>query len=264
MGGKYIALAKSSLQGTLAYRGNVATSLASAFVGVMAKYYLWRAVFEGRGTLVGYTWDDMKAYLLVAHASEALLSWYSEIRISQRILTGEITTDLLRPVDFQTARLAESIGSSVVEGGITVFFLGALLVLFSGVPAPPSAVALAAFLVSCVIALLIKFCIIYIFCISCFWTSSSRGVAFARMAVTRLFSGALIPLSFFPGWLRRLSEALPFKGLVHVPANIYLGKIGAYEAWWAIGEQLVWVVVLWWTGRLLYRWGLRRVTIFGG
>jgi len=85
-----------------------------------------------------------------------------------------------------------------------------------------------------------------------------------RAAVTNLFSGALVPLSFFPGWLKSVALLLPFQGIVHTPASIYLGRIGGMELVHYLGVQLFWVAVLWFVGKRMWHRAVRQVTIHGG
>lgn len=261
---KYISLANVSLQNSLAYRGSLLVSFAASLLYVVAIFYLWKAIFSSRAEVGGYSWTEMKAYLLIAHASNSLLSWYTEMRISNRILDGNVAMDLLKPVDFQVARLAETLGASVVEGGITVVMMVILLFVFAGVMLPASAESSMLFCISLCLSLLIKFEIVYLFSLLCFWTSSGRGVAFARIALTRLLSGALVPLAFFPDWFEGVALALPFQGMVHTPASLYLGHLAGSSGLQAVGLQLIWVVGLWIAGRRMWNWAVRQVTIHGG
>lgn len=261
---KYLSLARVAMQNSVARRGAFLVNMAAGLIYVVAMFYLWRAIFANRDQLAGYTWEEMKAYLLVAFLANTLLSWYSETRIAGQVLDGSVAMDLLKPLDFQTARLAETIGISVFEGGITALMASSALLLFGGVMLPPSLAMDVLFLISLAASLLIKFGVVYLSGLLCFWTSSAIGIVWARAAITSLLSGALVPLAFFPRWLEVLALALPFQGIVATPAAIYLGRVQGAAALQLVGLQLVWVVVLWFAGRLLWRWGVRQVTVYGG
>jgi len=85
-----------------------------------------------------------------------------------------------------------------------------------------------------------------------------------RIAIMNLLSGALIPLTFFPPWLRTFAFALPFQGIVYIPASLYLGRSEGQAALQLICLQVLWVVVLWVCGRALWSRAVRQVTIHGG
>lgn len=259
----YAGVASRSMQNTLAYRTSYVLTFVSNFIVLISTYALWRAIYGGRAELAGMTWDQMKSYLFVAFACNALLSYYSESRISGKILDGSITADLLKPLDFQEARFAETVGSTVIEGGLTVVILAIALTAASGISTPDPLHA-ALFMASLALALLVKFGIVYIASLLCFWSTGSLGIIWSRTAITNLFSGALVPLSFFPGWLERLALALPFQSIVHTPSAIYLEQVDALGALRLVLIQLAWGVGLWFAGKLLWTSAVKQVTIHGG
>lgn len=261
---KYLSLGKISMQNAIAHRSAFIINMTASLIFAAAMFYLWRAIYAGRSNVAGYSWDELKAYLLIAFISNTLLSWYSETRIAGMILDGSVAMDLLKPLDFQKARLAETLGTSIFEGGVSVVMMSIVLVLFAGIRLPASAGASALFVVSMVASLVIKFSVVYLAGLVCFWTSNSLGIVWARAALTSLFSGALVPLPFFPSWLEAIALALPFQGIVHTPASIYLGRATGTDALSLLALQLFWCVALWFAGKGMWRWAVRQVTIHGG
>jgi ABC-2 type transport system permease protein len=194
-----------------------------------------------------------------------LLSWYSEGKVSSRIRDGSVAMDLLKPYDFQKAQLAGSLGGSITEIAVSAAFCVVLLPLFGGVSLPPDPLHGACFLISLAFSYVIKFGIVYIFGLLCFYTTSSLGIRWARGALTDLFSGALIPITFFPGPMLALSRVLPFQGVVFIPVSIYTGTIGSpVDILRSLAFQAVWAVALWVLGKLFWRAAIRQVTILGG
>jgi len=55
---------------------------------------------------------------------------------------------------------------------------------------------------------------VYLFGLLCFYTTASTGVRWARGALTDLFSGALVPITFFTPAMLAVSRVLPFQGIV--------------------------------------------------
>jgi ABC-2 type transport system permease protein len=90
------------------------------------------------------------------------------------------------------------------------------------------------------------------------------GVQWARLAVVNLLSGALIPLAYLPGWLATTAQWSPFAGLTSTPALIFLGRVDLRHGLQLVAVQLAWVVILWFGARLVWRAGLRRLTVNGG
>lgn len=259
----YISIANRSMQNTISYRASYIITFASNAIFFAAMYALWAAIFDGRAELSGLTWEQMKAYLLVTFTANSLLSYYSETRISGKILDGSVAADLLKPLDFQKARLAETLGSTIVEGALTVIVMVIVLALTAGV-FMPDALHGALFLLSLAASLTVKFGIVYMAGLLCFWSTGSLGIVWARTAITNLFSGALVPLAFFPKWLESAALLLPFQSIVHTPAAIYLEQVDGFEALRLIALQIVWGILLWFAGKLMWNWAVRQITIHGG
>lgn len=263
-GKKYVSIANRSLQNTIAYRTSYVITLASNFIYIVSIFYLWKAIYSGREQLAGFTWEQMKAYLVITFLANSLLSWYSETRIAGKILDGSVAMDLLKPLDFQKARLAETLGSCILEGLVGSILISAILVLSVGVMLPAEALTWLLFIISLAASVFVKFGIVYLAGLLCFWTTSALGIIWARIALTNLLSGALVPLVFFPKWLESLSMVLPFQSIIHTPTSIYLGHVTTAEAVEMVGIQLFWIVVLWVAGKLMWSWAVRQVTIHGG
>jgi ABC-2 type transport system permease protein len=262
----YLALALSAWQRALAYRTGYLLNLLTGLVWVAALFALWRAIYaEAPGQQVGaFDWPTMRTYLVVSYAVNALHSYSSSARLVYLIRNGGIATELLRPVDYLRAQLAQSLGAALLEGALgagLALLMGALVL---GVEQPVSLWAAALFLLSVGLGFLIKFLLNYITALGAFWTVEGTGLIWAQMAILNLCSGALLPLTLFPGWLQHILLALPFQGIVYTPLAIYLGRLTGQALAQALGLQLVWLCVLWWLARLLWRPAARALEVQGG
>ncbi|WP_310550392.1 ABC transporter permease [Paenibacillus glufosinatiresistens] len=261
---KYRSLAVCAMQNTLSYRLSFILSFLGNFVTLIAMFYLWQAIYAGQTEIAGYGWGEMKTYLLVTFFVNSMLSYYSESGITGKVIDGTVAMDLLKPIDFQKARLAESLGSCVLEGILSALLIGAAAALAFGIPMPENGLNAALFAVSLLSSILVKFGLIYCTAMLCFYTTSGIGIIWTRMAVTNLLSGALVPLAFFPGWLRTAAMALPFQGIVSTPTTIFLGMHSPAHAAELIAIQWFWIAALWLLGKRLWSWAVRQITIHGG
>jgi ABC-2 type transport system permease protein len=262
---KYRSLARTSLEITFVYRAGFMLNMIGTVFYVVAMFYLWQTIFLGNpGSLSGFTWPEMKAYLLVAFLLNSLLTWYDEWIMSQDIREGRVAVDLARPIDFQAARFAGAMGPVPFEF-CSALAVGAIVAtVFGGIALPADPVHAALFLVTCALATLVKFGIVYCVSMTAFWTTGIEGIVVSRIAIQNIFSGALIPLVFFPDVLRGIAAVLPFQAMISTPALTYLGKLDGPTTLFMIGVQAVWAIGLAITGRLLWRRAVRAVTINGG
>ena len=90
------------------------------------------------------------------------------------------------------------------------------------------------------------------------------GVVQIMSAITSLFSGALIPISFFPGWAQRIFNLFPFKSIIYTPCMIFQGKLNGIEIIRSLGLQVLWVIIMAFIGRIMYKALIKNLTILGG
>jgi ABC-2 type transport system permease protein len=259
----YLAIARISWRSALAYRIPFVLSLCMMVFNLLAMLSLWRVLLASGHPLAGFTWPEMRAYLLVSFVTGCLVSSFTDFTMAFRIQSGLVALDLTQPVHYQRARFAQCLGMTVLESATAAVVCGAALAAFGAIPVP-ALPQLALFLVSLVAVVPLKFLIVYSSGLLCFWTHNYLGVSFARAAVSAVLSGALVPLVFFPGWLRILAEVLPFQGIASTPALIYLGQASGWDAVRLIGIQLLWIAVLWAGASAAWNAALRRLTIHGG
>ncbi len=261
---KYLALVLTSVQRAVAYRGTTLLNLLSSLIWVAVLYSLWRTVFAEGARIEGFDWREMRTYILVSYAVNALLSFYSLARMTNVIRTGEVAAELVRPADYLGMQLAQAFGAALIEGVLGSGIALLLGVLLLGIAPPASPLAALLFFASVWLGFLVKFLVGYLVALLCFWTKNAIGLIWAQTALVNLFSGALIPLAFFPDWLRVFALATPFQGIVYTPVTIYLGKVRGLEMLGALGVQALWAAALWLLARLLWAPSVRALDIQGG
>ena len=84
------------------------------------------------------------------------------------------------------------------------------------------------------------------------------------LTVSVFLSGLVLPLAFFPGWLRQVAHALPFASALQTPIDLWLGKYHGLSIAGVLGLQVFWALVLLGLGRLALRAGARKLVVQGG
>jgi ABC-2 type transport system permease protein len=260
----YLSLMLNAAQQAVAYRSRILLSILGNGVWIVAVYYLWRAVFANGSQLAGYDWGAMRTYLVLAYAINALLSFSSTARLYNLVRTGDVAQELLRPVDYLAAQLAIALGGGLIEGLVSAALALVVAALAVGVAPPASPAAALLFLPSIALGFVIKFLISFLAALLCFWTVNGVGLIWAQTAVVNLFSGALVPLAFFPDWLRTLAAWAPFQGIVATPLAIYQGQAVGWELAGAVTLQMLWAAMLWALARALWGPATRALDIQGG
>jgi len=243
-----------------------AATLAGVFTNTVfgfLRVYVLLAIYAQRENVGGY---DATAAVTYTWLTQALLMTVSiwGYDFANRIRSGDIATDLIRPVHPLRAALAFDLGRAWfhwVFRGIPPFVLGAF---FFPMRLPDSAVTWTAVGASVTLAVVVSFAWRTIYNSAAFWLTEIRGVGTIALIVSTLLSGFLIPVRFFPDWLAAIANATPFPSMIQAPVDIFVGATSGIDAVIALGVQLAWAVVLLTVARATFALGVRHLAVQGG
>ncbi|MFD4256801.1 ABC transporter permease [Streptomyces sp. NPDC058534] len=260
----YAALYLTSLQQVMAHRRAALIDLAGNAVWAAVLYYLWRSVFADSPGIGGYSWEQMRTYVLLSYVLGQLVSFRAEMQMHRDIRSGQVAVDLVRPVNYPAMQLVRALGSGTPEA--VGALAGALAVggAVLHVLPPASVTAALLFLATAVAGVAVNLMLCFLTSLLCFWTESAYGLILARQAVTTFLAGTMVPLALFPGPLRTVAEWLPFSAIVSTPVQIYLGRISGDEALLALVRQAGWVAALGALTVVLWRTARHHLTVNGG
>jgi ABC-2 type transport system permease protein len=100
--------------------------------------------------------------------------------------------------------------------------------------------------------------------ITTFFLYNNSGLIRAKRVVIDLFSGLLLPISFFPGWAQDIMKYLPFQGISYIPSMIFTNGFSHQQVMEALSQQLIWVILLILPIQLLWFWAKKQLIIQGG
>ncbi len=180
------------------------------------------------------------------------------LEFAQRVRTGDVAIDLVRPASLQLWSLSDDLGRAgylALVRSVPPTIIGAALF---GIVAP---VHPAFFVISFALGVVVSFGWRYLVAMSACWVIDDRGVQSLSLVLTVFLSGMILPLNIFPGWLGTVANASPFAAMVQVPADVYLGKADVLTA---LGFQVAWAAALLGLGALATRAARHKVVIQGG
>jgi len=256
-------IAKRGWRRYAAYPWATAAGLFTNTIFGFIQSYILLAVFHNRAHVGTYDAADAVTYVWLAQALIMTVYAFGWTELALRIRDGSIATDLSRPLDPQRYWLAFDLGRApyhLIFRGVLPFAVGALLFQLHY----PSPLDLVAFFVSVVLAVIVSLGFRFLYNSAAFWLVDIRGVVTLSLTVSLFFSGMILPLTFFPSWLRTIAHALPFASIVQTPIDIWLGKHHGLALAGIIGLQAVWAVILLGLGRVTLRFGSRKLVIQGG
>ena len=237
----------------LAYVGSTWINVFSNIIQVVIFYYIWAAVFKDKEIINGISKEQIVTYIILGRIISSQFSNGVNMKIAEMIHEGRIGIELLRPIDFQLYMYFTRIGEfiySMLMNGIPIVVMTSL---FFGILPPSSTCNLAFFIISLFLSVNILFLIEFWIGLLSFFTLNVYGVHFLKEALVSFLSGALIPILFFPSWLKTVVNYLPFKDIVYTPLSFYLGIVPSKNVLSVLGIQISWILILICLTRACYR-----------
>jgi len=225
--------------------------------------YVLLAVFHNRAHVGNYDASDTVTYVWLAQALIMTVYAFGWTELALRIRDGSIATDLSRPLDPQRYWLAFDLGRApyhLIFRGLLPFAVGAIVFQLHY----PSLLDLVAFFVSVILAVVVSLGFRFLYNSAAFWLVDIRGVVTLALTVSLFFSGMVLPLTFFPVWLRAIAHALPFAAIMQTPIDVWLGKHHGASLVGILALQAAWALVLLALGRVTLRFGAKKLVIQGG
>ena len=260
----YYEFAKAAFLKILAYRLRYFTGIITYFVNVSVYYFIWRAIYTSNPNVAGYDLAQIVTYVAVGWVIRSFYYNNVDREMATEVLEGKIAMNLIKPVDTQLMYVSQAAGESIFRALMFTGPIAVVIFLVYPVRPPASAASAGMFLISCLFALLIFTLINFMVGTMALQIQSIVGVIRAKYFIVEFTSGLLIPLSFFPDRLQRILLYLPFPYISYTPLQIYLGKEQGWALGRSVGIQALWVFILYFAGRLYWRFSARRLSILGG
>ena len=249
------ALVAAGFRRWASYRAaTLAGAFTNTFFGVVKLAILFAAAEAAGGVVAGYDRAALSTYTWIAQGMIAVVLLFGSFELAQRVRTGDVAVDLGRPPDARAGQ------------GCLVRFFGPLVVggLIFGLQVPEHFVTVPLFVLSGAVAVVVSFGCRLLVNLSAFWLLDIRGLATVYMVTSNVLCGLIVPIAFFPDWLRAVAYATPFPHMLQTPVDVALERVSGVDALVAVGLQLAWAAALLALGVLVLRHGTRRLVVQGG
>lgn len=266
-----------TLQERLVYRGDFALGTLMRFLPIITQIFLWFAVFSAMGAgqgggpkeIAGYRYEQFVAYYLLTMIGRAFSSMPGLASgIALQIREGEIKKYLVQPVDLVgflfLGRMAHKLAYYTVAAApfALVFYL--CRGYFGGWPDP---LTLTAFVSSLLMAFLLGYFLEVTIGMAGFWFLEVSSLLFVYMLMNFFLSGHMFPLDMLEslgGPWYSIVRCLPFQYLAYFPAAVFLEQITGPELAKGLITQALWVCAFIVISRLMWRFGVKRYSGYGG
>ena len=265
-----IAIFNIRLRQIMTYRAAALAGIGTQFFFGLVMVMIYEGFFRsslGQNLELPMTMPQTVTYIWLGQGLLGLLPWNGDREIQGMIRTGDFAYELVRPLNMYfywfSRILAQRIGSTLVRAIPLFVCVNLLFPQKLEMSAPISGLGFMLFVSSLIVAIVLGATISNIITIMVLYTLGD-GIDRFLPAIVTLFSGMVIPLSFFPEWSQPIFRFLPFSGLVDAPYKFYLGIYGIQEFWGIILHQITWVLLILLLGLGLLGRASKRIVIQGG
>ncbi|CAB4724000.1 ABC-2 family transporter protein [Nocardioides ginkgobilobae] len=261
----YALLVLAGFRQQSAYRlAALAGLVANTTFGFLKVAILLATVEAAGGELNGYDAGSMAAYIWISQGLLGSVNLFGRTEVAERIRTGDVVVDFLRPLDVQGAAVATEVGRNLfalLPRGIPSVLVGALVV---GMTMPTSPLPYALGLVSVLLGITVSVTTVYLVAATGFWLVETRGVQILYMVVSGFLAGLFVPISLFPAPLLALASATPFPSMLQYPVDVLSGRVEGVAALGLVAAQVAWLVATAALGHVLTRRGRHKLEVQGG
>ena len=265
----YLPFALNELKTQMAYRGAFYLFIFISTFSSFVSYFLWSAIYGSSDSAIlgGLSRDEMTVYIFMVYVTSSVVAISISEWVSEDVVKGTVAMQLIKPIDYRLSLIARALGQMVYRFLLPSVFIWVGLELYKvfvlGLGFTPL-VNIGLYVLSCLLSFLIF--VLFDFCVGmvAFFTSYVFGLYMVKEALMSFLTGQLIPLSFFPAAVQQIFDFLPFSSMIYAPVMIYLGKYQGAELTWVLLRQMVWVVLLYGLGSLIWRRVTRRLVVLGG
>ena len=265
----YLPFASNELKRQMAYKGAFYLFIFVSLFGSFISYYLWMAIYGSSpsGVIGNLTKDEMVIYIFMVYVTSSIVTISISDWVSDDVVKGTVAMQLIKPIDYRLSLVAKAVGVMIYRFLAPGVFVWIGLEIYKVVALKMEVVSLTnllAYILSCCLSFLI--CVLFDFCFGmvAFFTTYIFGMLMAKEAIMSFLCGQLIPLSFFPAAIQNVFEFLPFSSMVYTPVMIYLGKYAGAELLLVLAKQVLWVVILYVCGSLIWKQVTKRLIVLGG
>lgn len=221
---------------------------------------------QGAHSIAGYELTQMIWYFAGINFVWYLTFTFTDIFLSEGILTGDLSLYLIRPCSVMNMLLANSAAIRTL-GACFEFFPN--FIVYS-LLCPPTFMSVGSFFrfLSCILlSFFLTFFINFLVGLSAFIFKNNLSLRHLKTILIGLLGGGFFPLDFYPPWLARILDFLPFKYVFFMPLQFLLNKEGTrslLEYGQAIGIQLAWIMTLFLLCRILWHKAIKHFCGVGG
>ena len=264
----YLSYFKLKFKTGLQYRAAAIAGMSTQIFFGIVYISVYVAFFESDATNLPMKLSELVSYLWLNQCFFSLIyMWYKDKEIINLIKSGNIAYELCRPQNLYLMWTSKLLGerlSKVLLRFLPVIIFAVLLPSPFNLSLETTLLRFILFIISLVFSSILVTVLILFYHIICLFTLDEKGIVNMFMVVSDILSGLVIPIPFFPTYLQKITNILPFRYVSDFPFRLYVGNITMNEGLTSIIVQFIWIIILVILGNILMKRALKKAVIQGG
>jgi ABC-2 type transport system permease protein len=222
---------------------------------------------KGAGINAGLTLKQVISYAWLTQIFFLMQPMSIDSEILAKITSGDVGIEMCRPLDLYSHWFAR-----IAASRLTPLFWRGSITLIAGMLMPQSYRLSPPESISGFLFMIISFFSAFLLCTAYGMLVNSvrlnitwgEGPTYIMMLIGGVLSGGYLPLQLWPKSLQGLLLVQPFAGYLDIPLRLYLGTIPADKALFAIGIQVLWIILFIAAGKAIMAKRLQTIVVQGG
>lgn len=240
---KYWTLLQLAWQNGMVYRTNVILWRLRQMISTLMALTVWQVIFSQQGSVFNYSGTQMNTYIFLAAFLQSLILATALNGLANRIYSGQISFDLIKPVNIFAMLGAEDLADKLKNVGFLIGETILLWLLFKPELSAPSLPILLIFPIWIFGGVILNFLITLLFGALGFWSPDIWGPRFLFFIFVEFSAGKLFPLDILPEIIKKIIFLTPFPYFAFLQSQLFLEKLSAAE----IGKYSIllifWIVI---------------------
>ncbi len=260
----YKRLLINAFKTKLVFRLNYLLNTLFSFLYILLQVFIWKGLYGNSSNWNGIMLNEMIAYTIFSNVTSMFIKSNLMKNINNEVQDGSISLKMLLPCGYRTYYLKSVLSENLLGSIYNLLPPILIAVVVFGVDFKLSVIQLIVYVVTVFLAFVMNFTYSFVMGLSVVWFRNSFFLENVDQLVFKLFSGAIVPMWFFPSWLNGASFILPFRYMIFEPISILLGVTPRNQYLRVFTIQIVWIIILILLMQFVWAKAQKHIMIQGG
>lgn len=245
------------------YRFNVIFGLLATLCIFFTKVMVWKALYNGQTMVAGVSLSETIMYAIMSTIVSALMATRIGDTLGNQVYKGMVSIDFIRPVRFKKFYISQDL-SYIAHETINALILALIVFLtYRKLAVSITLFNVGKFLIALGLAVILNYQIAWLLGLTSFWLQTAWHIKWITNALIKTFSGTVVPLWFYPEWMKAVSQLLPYRYIYFDPVAILLGN-NTQSFLEICTIQCIWIVGITVIGHIVWGRAKQKVIAQGG